>query len=108
MFVVALSLHAETRAQRAWKWSAAALIAGASADVASSVGQQELNPLYRNPNGQFGTRGALLRSGVVTGSLLTGLLVMRKHPYAKGPAIANFGVGYGLGMLAIRNHRVRQ
>lgn len=106
VFLLALSLRAETRAQRIWKWSAAAMIAGASADVISSYGHQEANPLYRSPNGQFGARGLILRGGIVAGGLVVGSLVMRKHPYAYGPAVVNFGAGYGLGVLAIRNHRV--
>jgi len=82
------------------------VVAGASADVVSSYGRQELVPLYRGPDGRFGARGLAIRGGLVTGVILTSWAVMRKHPNAKGPAIANFGVGSGLGLLAVKNSRV--
>lgn len=82
------------------------MVAGASADVISSYGHQEANPLLRSQNGQFGARGFVLKSGLVAGGLVTGFIVMRKHPHAYGPAVANFGIGYGLGLVAARNHRV--
>jgi hypothetical protein len=107
LLFLTISLHAETGAQRIWKWSAAALVAGSTIDIASSYGQQELNPLYAGPDGRFGTRGVIVRSAVVATSLFIGWRVLQKHPNAKIPALANFALGGGAGMVAIRNYRVK-
>ncbi len=105
MMLVYVTAQAEPRA--VWKWSAAALVAGASADVASSYGRVELNPLLRGPDGRFGARGVVLRSGIVTGAILTSWAVLRRCPRSKAPVVMNFAVGAGLGGVSVRNWRTR-
>ena len=47
-----------------------AFVAGQAADIASSYGQHEDNPLMRSPDGNFGMRGIAYKS-VLTAALFT-------------------------------------
>ncbi len=60
--------------------SKVALVTGQTADIFTSYGRQELNPLVRSQNGKFGVRGTCIK-GVLTGSLLTAeqLPYFKKH-----------------------------
>lgn len=96
--------HAETRAQKLWRVSAAVLIAGNAADMASSYGQMELNPALRGSDGRFSCRGVSLKAGLVGGALLIQRMTLRRSPQSAGRfAVVNFTVGGLLGGVAIRN-----
>jgi hypothetical protein len=45
-----LSSQAEERGNKLWKWSVVALAASTAADVHSSYGMRELNPILRGPD----------------------------------------------------------
>lgn len=100
---------AETKAKKFWKWSIAALVAGATMDVATSYGELEGNSLLRGKDGRLGAKGAALKFGFIGGALLGEALIVRRHPEAAlALGVANFGVGELLGGLAIRNRKTVQ
>jgi hypothetical protein len=87
---------------RLWKWSLAALAAATAADIASSVGQYELNPVLGR--GRFGGRQIGIKLGIVGGSTLLQSIIVRRHPeYGKGFAYGNLGVGAVTGAVAVSN-----
>jgi hypothetical protein len=99
---LATSLQAETAARRLYNWSAAALVAGNAADVASSFGRQEGNTVLGG--GTFGTSQIALKGAIVAGSLIAQHFILKRHPEsAKAVAIANFAMGGAFGGLAVRN-----
>lgn len=88
---------AESKADRAWKWSIAALAAGNAADAASSWNKREANPLLGHT---FGVTGIGIKGGIVAG---TWLLQRHCPKNRKVQTIANFSMGGVLAGLAIRN-----
>src|SRR3979490_3015309 len=77
-----------------WRFSAAFLGAVTIADVQSSVGRQEGNPLLASHNGQFSGRGMALKGAGVGAMLGVQWLLLRKNPNAaKYAAGANFAAG---------------
>lgn len=97
---------AASRWKRIWQWSCAALIAGQAADIASSYGHFESNPLLRGPDGRFGPRGMAIKVGVTGGVVLTQWLILRRYPkYASVLAGINFGAAAVTTTVAIGNWR---
>ena len=95
-----------------WRWSLAALIAGNSLDVASTVGQSECNPVLSR--GQFGVRGVTIKGGVALITIVVERRILRNgHRYAaidavtgyRALAIANFATEAALSGIAVRNWR---
>ena len=114
------SIHAEPRTElletprkqskwtKIWKWSAAALVAGSTMDVASSYGFQEANGMLRSGNGQLAGRGTAIKFGVLGGALAAQWYLVKKNPELEKPlAITNFAVGAAYTGVAVRNWRVR-
>lgn len=100
LLIAALPLCAESAWHRAWRWSAAALVTGAAADVASSVGRYEMNPLARGSDGRFAVRrGIAIKAAVTGGVLLVGRLDR------KAGTVANCAVGGMWAGVAVRNTR---
>jgi hypothetical protein len=67
------------------------LIAASVLDVHSSAGLREVNPLYRNPQGQFSMyRAVPIKAGAVAGLLIA----ERKMPRHKKLWVA-FNLGFG-------------
>lgn len=98
----------ESKWKKAWKWSAAALMAGNALDVASSYGYGESNALLRSGNGRLNMRGTGIKFGVMAGALAGQYYLMKKHPELEKPiAITNFTLSAGFTGLAVRNWRVR-
>lgn len=94
--------------KKLWKWSAAALVAGSSMDVASSWGYPEANGMLRGPSGQLLGRGTAIKFGVLGAALVGQHYLVKKHPeMQKSLAITNFVVGAGYTGVAVRNWRVR-
>ena len=74
-----------------WKFSAAMLTAVTIADMQSSVGRQEANPLLASQNGQFSGQGVALKGLMVGGLLGVQWVMLRRNPQAsKYAAGANF------------------
>ena len=98
----------ESKWKKAWKWSAAALMAGNTMDVASSYGYQETNGVLRSGNGQLNQRGTAIKFGVMAGALVGQYYLLKQNPEMEKPlAITNFAVGAAFSGIAVRNWKVR-
>lgn len=91
-----------------WRFSAAFLGAVTIADMQSSVGRQEGNPLLASQNGQFSGRGMALKGAGVGAMLGVQWLLLRRNPNAaKYAAGANFAMGALTGAVVVHNHMVK-
>src|SRR5438270_5812979 len=97
LFVIASLFSTQARAQEArhgklWRVSAAVLGAITIADMQSSAGRMEGNPLLSSPNGRFSGRGMALKGVGVSAMLGAQWLMLHKNPkaapYAAGANIA--------------------
>lgn len=79
--IMALPLFGQERAIDAYRASQLAFAAGATADIASSFGRTELNPILGR--GQFGTQQAGRSIAISAGALLAGELIARKWPRSR-------------------------
>jgi len=88
-----------------WTASVASLLAASAADMQSSMGRLERNPVLANGQGRFNTQGVALK-GLITGGVVgVQWLLLRKHPEAlRHAAIANFGMAAVFGGAAYYNH----
>lgn len=94
--------------KKVWQWSAAALVAGSTMDVASSYGYQEANGLLRSGSGQLQGRGTAIKFGVLGAALIGQHYLLKKNPELQKPlAITNFAIGAAYSGVAVRNWRVR-
>jgi len=87
-------------------WSLAALAAGNAADVQSSWGRPEANPLLAGSHGRFDWRSASIKVGIQAPLVGFQLWRARKQPSPslyKSYAITNFAVGGAFGAVAIHN-----
>ena len=93
------------KGRRLWKISAAILGVATIADMQSSVGRRELNPMLRGADGRFSTRGVSIKAAIVGGALAGQHLMLRKHPEACGWAAgANFAGATATSAVITRNH----
>jgi hypothetical protein len=91
---------------RLWKASVALLAASSVADVHSSWGRLEANPLLRGPNGRFSTQGVVLKTMIVSGVIGAQYLMLRNHPKAsKYGAITNFLMAGAISAAAVSNYQ---
>src|SRR5438045_3067913 len=92
--LLSLEAHAEERRHtKIWRISAAVLGAVTIADMQSSAGRLEANPLLSSPNGRFGGQGFALKGAGVGAMLGAQWLMLRKNPKAaRYAAGANFAV----------------
>jgi hypothetical protein len=96
----------ETAGKNFWRVSVAALIAANIADVKSSWGKQELNPVLATSNGKFGGEAALLKLGLQGGAIAVEYLLLRRHPSKRlyrALTFVNFGDASVTGAMAARN-----
>lgn len=107
------TLNAETFATReeskgrgkVWWASVGAMIGASFFDAHSSWGRQELNPVLRGTNGEFGAKGIALKVGIASGVAIAQYFLLRKNPGAeKSMAIGNFGMAGVFGAIAVYNH----
>ena len=103
--VIPAEKHEYKASNRLWNWSAVALVAANTADIHSSLGGRELNPLVRGADGRFDLgRGVALKIAAVGGSLFVQSLFPRgKKLFAK----INFGAAGVTGGVAVSNYRKR-
>lgn len=95
--LVLLLLAAAANAKAA-DWTFSVMIAGGSADIVSSLGRYEANPLARGPSGRFSVRRALpLKAGICAGLWL----VRRRWPTTGKVAMATAGIAWTAA--AVRN-----
>jgi hypothetical protein len=83
LVIVALWVAASVGTAADWKSrpfrvSQVIYIGANAADIASSRGSWEANPLLRSPDGRFGGRGIAIKSGVLAGILATQWICHRK------------------------------
>ncbi len=91
-----------------WKVSAALLGAVTIADMQSSVGRQEANPLLTSQNGQFNMQGMALKGALVGGLVGVQWLMLRHNPHAaKYAAGANFAATALTGAIVVHNHMIK-
>jgi len=98
----------EHRHGKLWRVSVAILGAVTIADMQSSVGRMEANPLLSSSDGRFSGRGMALK-GVGVGAMVGAQwLLLRKNPkaapYAAG---ANFAAAALTGAVVVHNHMLK-
>ena len=92
-----------SRWRAVWRVSQALLVAGNTADITSSWGKDEANPLLRTgPRFSYGSMA--IKLGILTGSLAAQQYLTRNYP-DRIPyfASANFAVAGVLGIVAAHN-----
>ena len=98
----------EKRHGKLWRVSAAVLGAVTIADMQSSVGRMEANPLLSSQNGRFTSRGVALKGLVVGGALGAQWLMIRKSPKAAPYAAGiNFAAAALTGAAVVHNHMLK-
>ena len=107
LLLLSLPLAAQ-ETSRAYGWSLAALGASQAADIHSSIGMYELNPVVgRGPcctAAQIGTK-----VGIVAGVQVVAWWATRKHPAARRIlSRVNFGAAGLTTAAAVHNYRQRQ
>jgi hypothetical protein len=95
-----------SRWRAAWRWSQVLLVSADAADIASSWGKNEANPLLRSGQ-RFGYGSLAIKLGALGGCLAAQHLIVPRHP-ERTPMITsvNFAVAGGLTVVAARNVRV--
>ena len=100
--------QAEEHHSKLWRVSAAVLGAVTIADMQSSVGRQEGNPLLASQNGQFSGRGIALKGAGVGAMIGVQYFLLRRNPHAaKYAAGANFAAAALTGAIVVHNHMVK-
>ena len=109
LLVVFTSLCSQAEERKLWKLSIAAVAVSTAADVHSSYGMRELNPLLRGPGGRFGVQSALLKAGAV-GVLLLGqkLFLPGRSGRMKSWSALNFSMAATTGAFAVHNYAIRR
>ena len=88
------------------RWSVAVAIAAEASDAASSWGGRELNPMLGQ---RFDARSAAIKGGIMAAGLVWQYYRIRNRPELYRPvAWVNFGVGLGIGGVAVHNWRMRR
>lgn len=110
--VLALTIPAFSQAIQApkpdklWKVSMATVAGAEVADVASSWGLYELNPVLGR--GQFGLRQASIKGGVAGAGLVAEWILVKKWPkFSRTFRWVNFGVSAELGAVAWHNYHLK-
>ncbi|WP_031500079.1 hypothetical protein [Bryobacter aggregatus] len=99
----------QQKAQKRWIWSAVALTAASFADVQSSWGKMESNPMLRSSNGTFGAKGMGIKLGIVGGILASQTILVNRAPaFAKPLTYANFGLTAVKVGIAVRNSSIEK
>jgi hypothetical protein len=100
-----ISLRAEgadSGRKRLWKWSLGVLAAANVADVATSMGRHELNPVLGA--GQFGARATGVKIGISAAAIGVQYLILRRRPEAtRKAAYVNFALAGATGGVAAFN-----
>ena len=98
----------EKRHGKLWRVSAAVLGAVTIADMHSSVGRFEANPMLASKNGRFTNRGVALKGAIVGIALGTQFILVRKNPKAASYAAGvNFAMSALTGAAVIHNHMLK-
>jgi hypothetical protein len=86
----------ETRRSKLWRVSLAALGGATAADMASSFGKQEVNPLMEAGGGRFSAQSVALKASLTGAAMFIQWRIVRKssraQPYAGAANLALAGV----------------
>ena len=104
-----LMLTGNLFSQNLWKISVGTMVVAGAADVGSSIGQYERNPLVIRGDGKFDTtKGILLKSAITGGIVGVQWLLGRKDPkILRKCAWINFGAAGLWGGAAVHNLWIR-
>lgn len=89
--------------------SVAALVGASAADLASSWGRPELNPVLalRGQSSRFGWQSAAVKLGITATTLLIQRTILRRRPdLRKQLTVSNFLAAGAMGGVAIRNQAI--
>jgi hypothetical protein len=104
MAILVAPAHARDWRRAAWRASQAAVGVLAVADVGSTWGKGEANPLLQSRGGGFGARGVALKAGIVGGWLVGQELLGRHRPqWQPALAVANTGMAVVTGWTVKHN-----
>jgi hypothetical protein len=102
-----ISLRAEEAGsgrKRLWKWSIGVLAAANAADVMTSMGRHELNPVLGV--GQFGARATSVKISISAATIGVQYLLVRRRPQTmRKAAYINFALAGATGAVATFNTR---
>jgi hypothetical protein len=97
--------------QRLWYGSLAALLAGSTFDLASSVGKRELNPLIASgPNQQFNLgKGIAIKGAIIGGALMIHKLTRAANSKQADrlTSIGNFAAGAAFAAAGVHNMGIK-
>jgi hypothetical protein len=95
---------------RAWRFSAAAVVAAAVVDTHSSWNKCcEANSLLASSDGRFGRRATVIKSSAVAAQMVVQYFAVRhSRRLAKVFTYVNFGTAAGLSAVAVRNYGIPQ
>jgi hypothetical protein len=105
LVIPAFAQEAPREHHRLWNWSIVALAGANAADIGTSLGRHELNPLLAGRNGRIDTgRAVEIKGALVGGLVLTEWLLHRRHPEVVKPfAFVNFAAAGAFGAVAAHN-----
>ena len=81
--------------------------AATTADIASSRGLAEVNPILRDSRGQLGARGIGIKLGIFAAVELAKWRIARRHPRDRWPRVLSLGSAAWFTGLAAHNWRLR-
>lgn len=100
--------HAESKKKKLWRISGAVLGAVTIADMQSSYGRREMNPLLQSSTGRFGGQGVAIKGAIVGATLGTQWFLLKRNPQAAGYAAStNFAIAAATGAVVVRNHMLK-
>lgn len=103
-FLVCLILMPTSLKADPWRLSVGVVAASSVADVTSSWGYGEGNPLLRNGRGEFGAKGLIIKGVIIGGYLGAQHLILRKRPqWRRGFTKGNWVVAGWHGGIAVSN-----
>jgi len=92
------------RPHRMWKASLAVMAAASAADLLTSMGKRERNPLLQSAAGRFRARGMAIKSAITGGASASQMFLLRKNPEATPyAAAANFALSGLFTSVAVHN-----
>lgn len=107
LLVPASAAERRSRWHTVWRVSQVLLAGAETADIASSWGKNEANPLVRSGR-RFSYGSLAIKLGALSGGLAVQHYIVRRHPeQARVFASSNLAVAAMLGVVAERNMHVR-
>ena len=108
--LLASSVHAGGFWRTAYHVSVGAVVAGNVADIGTSYGHLEMNPMLQGAGQRFGTRQLIVKYSIPAAVIGLQALMLHRHPQPtvyKAYTITNAVVASTYAAMAIRNARVK-